>query len=166
VVGDDWAEEHHDVEVQDETGRRLGRARLPEGIAGITQLHGLIGGFLPEDAAPEQVVVGIETDRGGWVAALVAAGYQVFAVNPLQVARYRQRHLTSGAKSDAGDAHTLADMVRTDRHQLRPIAADSALAVGRSRSWPAPIRGWSGIGAGRCCGCGAAGVLSRCAAGV
>ena len=128
LVGDDWAEDHHDVEVQDETGRRLGRARLPEGIAGITQLHGLIGGFLPEDAAPEQVVVGIETDRGGWVAALVAAGYQVFAVNPLQVARYRQRHVTSGAKSDAGDAHTLADMVRTDRHQLRPIAADSALA--------------------------------------
>ena len=128
LVGDDWAEDHHDVEVQDETGRRLGRARLPEGIAGITQLHGLIGGFLPEDAAPEQVVVGIETDRGGWVAALVAAGYQVFPVNPRQVARYRERHGTSGAKSDAGDAHTLADMVRTDRHQLRPIAADSALA--------------------------------------
>jgi transposase len=128
LVGDDWAEDHHDVEVQDETGRRLGRARLPEGIAGITQLHGLIGRFLPEDAAPEEVVVGIETDRGGWVAALVAAGYQVFAVNPLQVARYRQRHVTSGAKSDSGDAHTLADMVRTDRHQLRPIAADSALA--------------------------------------
>ena len=73
-------------------------------------------------------MVGIETDRGGWVAALVAAGYQVFAVNPLQVARSRQRHVTSGAKSDTWDAHTLADMVRTDRHQLRPIAADSALA--------------------------------------
>jgi transposase len=128
LVGDDWAEDHHDVEVQDETGRRLGKARLPEGIAGITQLHGLIGRFLPEDAGPEQVAVGIETDRGGWVQALVAAGYQVFAVNPLQVARYRQRHVTSGAKSDTGDAHTLADMVRTDRHQLRPMAADSALA--------------------------------------
>jgi transposase len=128
LVGDDWAEDHHDVEVQDETGRRLGKARLPEGITGITQLHGLIGRFLPEDAAPEQVVVGIETDRGGWVQALVAAGYQVFTVNPLQVARYRERHVTSGAKSDAGDAHTLADMVRSDRHQLRPIAADSALA--------------------------------------
>jgi transposase len=128
LVGDDWAEDHHDVEVQDETGRRLGKARLPEGITGITQLHGLIGRFLPEDAAPEQVVVGIETDRGGWVQALVAAGYQVFTVNPLQVARYRERHVTSGAKSDAGDAHTLADMVRSDCHQLRPIAADSALA--------------------------------------
>jgi transposase len=128
LVGDDWAEDHHDVEVQDETGRRLGKARLPEGIAGITQLHALIGRLLPEDGGPEQVVVGIETDRGGWVQALVAAGYQVFAVNPLQVARYRERQVTSGAKSDAGDAHTLADMVRSDRHQLRPIAADSALA--------------------------------------
>jgi hypothetical protein len=46
-VGDDWAEDHHDVEVQDETGRRLAKARLPEGIAGIARLHGLIGRFLP-----------------------------------------------------------------------------------------------------------------------
>jgi transposase len=59
---------------------------------------------------------------------LVAAGYQVFPVNPRQVARYRERHGTSGAKSDAGDAHTLADMVRTDRHQLRAAAGDSDLA--------------------------------------
>ena len=65
------------------------------------------------------MLVGIETDRGPWVPALVAAGYLVFAVNPLQAARYRERHGVSGAKSDAGDAHVLADMVRTDAHQLR-----------------------------------------------
>ena len=127
LVGDDWAEDHHDVEVQDETGRRLGKARLPEGVSGIAQLHGLIGALVPQGAAPDQVVIGIETDRGPWVAALVAAGYRVFAINPLQVARYRERQTTSGAKSDAGDAHVLADMVRTDRHQLRPIAGDSSL---------------------------------------
>jgi hypothetical protein len=75
-------------------------------------------------------VVGIETDRGPWVAALVAAGYRVFAINPMQVARYRERHTTSGAKSDAGDAHALADMVRTDAHQLREVAGDTALAEG------------------------------------
>jgi len=124
-VGNDWAEDHHDVEVQDETGRRLGKARLPEGVAGIARLHELIGGFTTEDMTAEQVLVGIETDRGPWVAALVAAGYTVFAINPRQVARYRERHGTSGAKSDAGDAHVLADMVRTDAHQLRPIAGDS-----------------------------------------
>ena len=129
-VGDDWAEDHHDVEVQDHTGRRLGKARLPEGIAGIVGLHELIGGFAGEDTSAEQVLVGIETDRGPWVAALVAAGYRVFAVNPRQVARYRERHASSGAKSDAGDAHALADMVRTDAHQLRPIAGDSPLVEG------------------------------------
>jgi Transposase len=129
-VGDDWAEDHHDVEVQDQSGRRLARARLPEGVAGIARLHELIAGLVAEDTAPGQVLVGIETDRGPWVAALVAAGYQVFAINPRQVARYRERHGTSGAKSDAGDAHTLADLVRTDAHQLRPVAGDSPLVEG------------------------------------
>lgn len=84
------------------------------------------------------MVVGTETDRGPWVRAL-AAGYQVVAINPLQVARYRERRTTSGAKSDAGDARTLAGMVRTDRQQLRGIAGDSDLAEG-SRWWPAPTR--------------------------
>jgi transposase len=127
-VGDDWSEQHHDVEIQNEAGRRLGRARLDEGIAGISRLHELIAEQLEEDDEPPQVVVGIETDRGPWVVALVAAGYQVYAINPLQVARYRERRSVSGAKSDTADAHTLADMVRTDRHQLRPVAEDSDAA--------------------------------------
>jgi transposase len=127
-VGDDWAEDHHDVEVQDESGRRLGRARLAEGVAGIARFHELVGEHLAEDAGPEQVTVGIETGRGPWVQALLAAGYLVYAVNPRQAARYRERHGTSGAKSDAGDAHALADMVRTDAHQLRAVAGDSEQA--------------------------------------
>jgi transposase len=127
-VGDDWAEDHHDVEVQDESGRRLAKARLPAGVSGMARLHALLGEHVDADADADQVVVGIETDRGPWVRALVAAGYQVFAVNPLQAARFRQRRSVSGAKSDAADAHTLADMVRTDRHQLRPVAGDSELA--------------------------------------
>jgi transposase len=127
LVGDDWAQDHHDVEVQDERGRVLGKAKLPEGIAGIARLHAMIGQHVGDDDEV-QVVVGIETDRGPWVQALIAAGYQVYPINPLQVARYRERHGVSGAKSDPGDAHTLADMVRTDRHQLRPAAGDSPLA--------------------------------------
>ena len=127
-VGDDWAEAHHDVEVQDEQGRRLGRRRLPEGVAGIAELHALLAEHLPGDAEPDQVVIGIETDRGAWVQALLAAGYQVYAINPLSSSRYRDRHVTSRAKSDPGDAHVLADLVRTDRHQHRPIAGDSELA--------------------------------------
>jgi transposase len=125
LVGDDWAEDHHDIELQDEAGRVLARARLPEGIAGITRLHALIGQFAGPDTEPGEVAVGIETDRGLWVTALRAAGYTIYAINPRQVARYRGRHGTSGAKSDKADAHTLADMVRTDSHQLRPAAGDS-----------------------------------------
>jgi hypothetical protein len=130
-VGDDWAEDHHDVEVMDEAGKVLARRRLPEGAAGMAQLHELVGQFVPEDDMDSaEVVIGIETDRGPWVAALVAAGYTVFPVNPLQASRYRERHGVSGAKSDAGDAHMLADMVRTDSHQLRAAAGDSPEAAG------------------------------------
>jgi Transposase/Transposase IS116/IS110/IS902 family len=70
-------------------------------------------------------VIGIETDRGLWVTALVAAGYQVYAINPMAAARYRDRHHVCGAKSDAGDAKLLADLVRTDRHNHRLLAGDS-----------------------------------------
>jgi hypothetical protein len=127
-VGDDWAEDHHDVEVMDAAGKVLAKRRLPEGVAGMAQLHELVGRHLGDDADGAEVVIGIETDRGPWVAALVAAGYRVFPVNPLLASRYRDRHGVSGAKSDAGDAHMLADMVRTGSHQLRPAAGDSAEA--------------------------------------
>jgi hypothetical protein len=122
-VGDDWAEVHHDVYLMDESGRRLGSRRLPDGLTGIRQLHELIAEHAGE---PDQVVIGIETDRGLWVGALTGAGYRVFAVNPLAVARYRDRHHVSGAKSDASDAKLLADLVRTDRHNHRLVAGDSA----------------------------------------
>jgi transposase len=105
-AGDDRAEDHHDIEVMDEAGKVLAKRRLPEGVAGI------------------------ETDRGPWVTALVAAGYAVYPVNPLQASRYRERPGVPGAKSDGGDAHMLADMVRTDSRQLRPAAGDSPEAEG------------------------------------
>ncbi|MDT7740942.1 MAG: hypothetical protein QOE59_20 [Actinomycetota bacterium] len=127
-VGDDWAEDHHDVEIVEETGRRLVRRRLPEGAAGIAELHALIADHLDPEAEPDQVVVGIETDRGPWVQALLAAGYMVYAINPLQASRYRERHGSSGARSDPGDAHVLAELVRLDRAHHRPIAGDSAIA--------------------------------------
>ncbi|HEY4314336.1 MAG TPA: IS110 family transposase [Actinomycetes bacterium] len=134
-VGDDWAEDHHDVEIVDEAGHRLSRARLPEGIEGIARLHGLLAEHAPPEweqlepaDAAGRVLVGIETDRGPWVQALVAAGYAVLAINPMSVARYRERHSTSGAKSDAGDAHVLAEIVRLDRDHHRRLAGDSDLA--------------------------------------
>jgi transposase len=121
-VGDDWAEDHHDVHLMRESGEPIARRRLPEGLAGLNAFHELIAAHA-EDV--NDVVIGIETDRGLWVQALTAAGYQVYAINPLAVARYRDRHSVAGAKSDAGDAKVLADLVRTDRHNHRPVAGDS-----------------------------------------
>ena len=133
-VGDDWAEDHHDIEIVDEAGKVLARRRLPEGLGGVTRLHALVAEQMPDDwvdhdrsAVAAQVKVGIETDHGSWVAALVAAGYEVFAINPMSVARYRERHSTSGAKSDAADAHLLAEIVRLDRAHHRPVAEDTDL---------------------------------------
>jgi transposase len=124
-VGIDWAEAHHDVCVLDQAGEVLATRRISAGVEGVARLHDLLAGHAEE---PADVVVGIETDRGLLVNALVAAGYEIHAINPLSVARYRERHTTSRAKSDRGDARTLADLVRTDRHRHRAVVPDSELA--------------------------------------
>jgi transposase len=134
-LGNDWAEAHHDIELQDDLGRVLVRRRLPEGVAGLGQLHGLIAEHLDDDDEPESVLVGIETDRGPWVQAMVATGYQVYAINPRQVARYRERHSTSGAKSDPGDAHVLAEIVRTDRSHHRPVVVKTLARTHQTMIW-------------------------------
>jgi transposase len=121
-VGVDWAEAHNDVLVMNEGGVVLGRGRFSTGVTGLAQLHALVADHAEE---PGQVIVGIEIDRGLLVDSLVGAGYRVYAVNPLAANRYRDRHTTSGAKSDAGDAKLLADLVRTDRHNHRSVAGDS-----------------------------------------
>ncbi len=123
-VGIDWAEQHHDILVEDDQGRVLARCRTEHSLAGVGQLHALLAEHADD---PAEVVIGLEIDRGLLVNALVAAGYQVYAINPLSVSRYRDRHTTSGAKSDRGDAKVLADLVRTDRHNHRQVAADSQL---------------------------------------
>jgi transposase len=124
-VGNDWSEDHHDVWVMDSDGQQLAAVRLPEGLAGLSRFHQLVGTHAPD---PGRVMIGVETDRGLWVGALIEAGYQVYAVNPLSVARYRERHTLSGGKSDVADAKVLADLVRTDRHNHRQVAGDSDLA--------------------------------------
>jgi len=126
-VGIDWSESHHDVCVIDVDGRLLAKGRVPDGVDGLARLHELVAAHT-EDASG--VAIGIEIDRGLLVGALVGAGYAVHAVNPLSVDRYRDRHRTSGAKSDPGDARVLADLVRTDRHLHRRVAGDTDLAEG------------------------------------
>jgi transposase len=124
-VGIDWAEAHHDVCVLDEDGMVLAKGRVPDGVEGLARMHAMVADHAEE---PSEVLVGIETDRGLLVGTLVAAGYRIYAVNPFAVSRYRDRHATSGAKSDPGDAKVLADLIRTDRHNHREVAGDSELA--------------------------------------
>lgn len=80
-MGDDWADDHHDVELMDAVRRRLAKARLPEGVVGIERLHAMIAEQLGDDTDQAEVLIGIETERGPWVSALVAAGYAVYAVS-------------------------------------------------------------------------------------
>lgn len=124
-VGHDWAEVHHDVCVIDGSGEKLGYGRVGTGIEGLADFHALVGAHIDD---PAQVTIATETDSGLFVSALVAAGYRVHAVNPMSVKRYRERFVTSGAKSDAGDAWVLAELARSDARHHRQIAGDSVLA--------------------------------------
>ena len=123
-VGHDWAEAHHDLHIEDEHGTRLAKGRVVEGVDEVARFHELLAPFVDD---PADVTVATETDRGLFVAAMVASGYRVLAVNPMSTSRYRERHSTSGAKSDPGDAFVLAELARTDGHNHRPIVGDSDL---------------------------------------
>jgi len=124
--GIDWAEDHHDIAVVNPDGQLLARSRISDDAAGLTQLLALLAehGDSPQDPVP----VAIETPRGLLVACLRATGRPVYPVNPMAVARYRDRHSVSGRKSDHGDAVVLANVLRTDRAMHRPLPADSELA--------------------------------------
>ena len=124
-VGHDWAEDHHDIYIEDNDGRRLHRRRLVDGLDGVAEFHAIVAEHTDE---PCDVLIASETDRGLFVTALVAAGYAVIAINPMSTARYRERLSTSGAKSDQGDARTLAAVARLDGHNHRRLEPDSALA--------------------------------------
>ena len=124
-VGIDWAEARHDVCVLDGAGAVLARGKVTNDVSGVDRLHAMVAEHAED---PSEVVVGIETDRGLLVGALVQAGYRLYAINPLAASRYRDRHAVSGAKSDPGDAKVLADLVRTDRQNHREMAGDSELA--------------------------------------
>ena len=123
-VGHDWAEKHHDIHIDDQDGRQSAKARVPEGIEGVRQFLELVADL---NVDPRDVLIATETDRGLFVTALVAAGFSVIALNPMSTARYRQRLSNSGAKSDAGDAKTLAAVARLDGHSHRPLLPDSNL---------------------------------------
>jgi transposase len=124
--GIDWAEDHHDIALVDQAGQLLARRRISDDAAGLAQLLDLLAGH--GDTAEDPVPVAIETPRGLLVACLRATGRPVYPINPMAVARYRDRHSVAGKKSDHGDSFVLANVLRTDLHAHRPLPADSELA--------------------------------------
>jgi transposase len=139
-IGIDWSEEHHQVAVQSGSGKRLKEMRIGAGVEGLSKLQETISGLAEE---PSQVVIGIEANRGLLVNAMVASGYLVYGINPLTSARAREGASPARSKSDPGDAWTLANLVRTKRQDLRPLAGDSEQAQAirvRARSHVRAIR--------------------------
>ncbi len=124
--GIDWATEHHDVAVIDDNGVVVARGRVSNDAPGFTALLTLLAEA--GDSAADPIPVGIETDRGLWVAALRETGRVIYPINPLTASRYRARYAVSGAKSDATDAVLLANIVRTDPGAHRPLPADTEAA--------------------------------------
>ena len=124
--GIDRAEDHHDIALVDRDGKLLARCRVNDDAVGLAQLLELLAGH--GDSAGDPVPVATETPRGLLTACLRATGRQVYPINPLAVARYRDRHPVAGRKSDHGDAVVLAGVLRTDMHAHRPLPAGSELA--------------------------------------
>jgi hypothetical protein len=119
--GIDWAEDHHDIALTDRDGMLLARRRISDSAAGLAQLLALLAEH--GDHAGDPVPVAIETPRGLLTACLRATGRPLYPVNPMAVARYRDRHSVAGRKSDHGDAVVLANILRTDMHAHRPLPA-------------------------------------------
>ncbi len=121
--GIDWAERTHDVALVDDTGALLAKRHITDDAAGYTLLLELLAEH--DDFGKDPIPVAIETSRGLLVAVLRTGKRQVFAINPMAAARYRDRHSVSRRKSDPGDALALANIVRTDMHAHRPLPQDS-----------------------------------------
>ena len=126
TCGIDWSERHHDIALVDQDGTLIAKRRIEESVEGFTELLEMLAaaGNSPQTPIP----IAIETPRGLLVAALRAAGHTIYSVNPLAVARYRERASFSGKKSDHADAMVLANILRTDAHLHRPLPADTELA--------------------------------------
>jgi transposase len=126
ACGIDWSDRHHDIALVHHDGNVVAKRRIGTGVDGFAEL---LAAVAEHSEQSEDVAVAIETDKGVLVAALQAAGFTVYGINPRAVARYRERHGQAGGKSDPGDAVVLADILRTDRHRHRPLPELSELAA-------------------------------------
>jgi transposase len=120
-VGLDWADTHHDVDVLDEAGKRVGAQRFLHSHEGLNELKQFLLSFT---SRPEELACIIETNHGLLIAFLLSAGIPVYPVNPKKINQLRE---AAGAKTDQIDAHLLAKMGRFDLAELRRLEPDSAI---------------------------------------
>lgn len=123
--GIDWSERHHDVAVVDQDGILVAKRRISDDATGFAELLTMLADI--GDHGQDPVPVAIETPRGLLVAALRSTERLVYAINPMAVARYRERWTPARSKSDHADAMVLANILRTDRQRHRPLPGDSEL---------------------------------------
>ena len=126
-AGHDWAKDHHDVVVVDQTGTIVLDLRIPDTAEGWHRLRAKLGAF-PATA------VAIETRSGTAVERLLEADVTVFPVNPKATKRYRERKAPSGTKTDHLDAWALADALRLDGRDWKPLRPEDPL-VQELRLW-------------------------------
>src|SRR5439155_23391658 len=117
-VGIDWASESHQICILAKDGNRTEHP-VPHTSAGLMALATELAALNPED--PGRVAVAIEVPRGPVVDTLLERGLHVFALNPKQLDRFRDRHTVAGAKDDRRDAFVLADALRTDLRAFRRL---------------------------------------------
>jgi transposase len=131
-AGIDWASQTHQVCLIDAGGKVIGERAFAHGGAGLAELCTWL--LAATGAEPAAIAVAIEVPHGPIVEALLERGFQVYAVNPKQLDRFRDRFTVAGAKDDRRDALVLADSLRTDRHCFRRLAAEEAVVV-ELREW-------------------------------
>lgn len=123
--GIDWAENHHDIAIVDAEGRKLESGRIGDDLDGLHRLLEMLASH--GDTAENRIPVAIETTGRLLVSCLQETGRHIYAINLMAAARYRDRHTVSRKKSDAQDATVLANILRTDRHEHRPMPRNSEL---------------------------------------
>ena len=131
-AGIDWASQAHRVCLIDAGGKIVGERAFAHGGAGLAELCAWL--LAMTGAAPTVIAVAIEVPHGPIVETLLERGFQVYAVNPKQLDRFRDRFTVAGAKDDRRDAHVLGDSLRTDRHCFRRLSTEDAMVV-ELREW-------------------------------
>lgn len=131
-VGVDWASENHRVRITDCYGKRLGERDFAHGGAGLAEMATWLMSVAGAEASA--IHVAIEVPHGPIVETLLERGFNVYAINPKQLDRFRDRFSPAGAKDDSRDAEVLADALRTDMRAFRKLALAEPLLV-ELREW-------------------------------